>query len=127
MLLVKTRLGISKIQGIGLFADEYIPKGASVWRYKHGFDLKISEKKLRELSEPARTQVLNYGYLNSKTKNYVLCSDDARFMNSSHDANLKDTNNEGGISIAKRDIAVNEEITCDYLEFDSSYKEKGLK
>ena len=32
MLLVKTRLGASAIHGIGLFADEFIPKDTEIGR-----------------------------------------------------------------------------------------------
>ena len=31
MLWVDARAGMSKIQGIGLFAHEFIPKGVCVW------------------------------------------------------------------------------------------------
>lgn len=42
MLLVKTRLGISSIHGIGLFADELIPKGTVTWRFmNHSADPNI--------------------------------------------------------------------------------------
>ena len=38
MLLVKTRLGASAIHGIGLFADEFIPKDTVTWRFTPGLD-----------------------------------------------------------------------------------------
>ena len=36
MLLVKTKIKSSEIAGIGLFADEFIPKGTCTWRFRGG-------------------------------------------------------------------------------------------
>ena len=33
MLLVKTTLRPSEVHGLGLFADEFIPKGIAIWRF----------------------------------------------------------------------------------------------
>jgi len=35
MFLVKTYLDKSKIRGIGLFADEFIPKGTLIWKFNY--------------------------------------------------------------------------------------------
>ena len=37
MLLVKTRLGKSRIHGLGVFAAQPIRKGQPVWRFVEGF------------------------------------------------------------------------------------------
>ncbi|MGB7957778.1 MAG: hypothetical protein WCF77_02970 [Minisyncoccia bacterium] len=66
MLLVKTKIGPSKVAGIGLFAHEFIAKGTPVWKFMSDFDQKISEKKTAEFSESARGQFLNYAYFNQK-------------------------------------------------------------
>ncbi len=44
MLLVKTHLGKSKINGIGLFADEFISKGKVIWKFTPGFDFVLTKK-----------------------------------------------------------------------------------
>lgn len=51
MLLIKTKIGPSKINGIGLFADEFIPKGTSVWRFMPSLDLEIPIREASELPE----------------------------------------------------------------------------
>jgi hypothetical protein len=38
MLLVKTKLGLSAIHGIGLFSEQLIPKGTPVLNIMSGFD-----------------------------------------------------------------------------------------
>lgn len=124
MLLVKTKLGQSKIQGIGLFADEFIPKGTVVWRYVSGFDLRFTKKEVDSFPVTARECIYHYSYLSKDTGFYVLCSDDARFYNHSQNPNtkgvdLEGTDNEVG-DIAIVDINIGDEITCDYeQEFGS--------
>lgn len=127
MLLVKTKIGHSKINGIGLFANQFIPKGTPVWKFQPGFDLKINKSELSHLSEPSREQFLKYSYLNVKTDKYILCFDDARFFNHSDNANcaeIESPNDSEGINIAAKDIPVGEELTCDYREFDTDFYHK---
>ena len=128
MLLVKTKIGPSKIHGIGIFADEFIPKGTIVWKFVPGFDLKLTKEGVKKLPEPAREFFLNYCYLSYDTGYYILCTDNARFYNHSKNPNttgvdLEDTENEGG-DIATRDIKEGEEITYDYESGDADYRRK---
>lgn len=124
MLLVKTKIGPSKIAGIGLFADEFIAKGTPVWKFELGFDLQISKSKFSELSESAQQQVLNYCYFNPKTNYYVVCSDDARFFNHSDDPNCTSGPDDDHIDVAIRDIQKGEELTQNYKIFDGNIESK---
>ena len=54
-----------------------------------------------------------YAYLSEGV--YVLCGDHARFMNHAAEPN---TVEEGSLCLAARDIAVGEELTCNYFNFD---------
>ena len=124
MLLVKTKIGPSRIHGIGLFANQFISKGTLIWKFQSGFDLKIEESELIKLSEPAKEQFFNYAYLNAKTNKYILCFDDARFFNHSDDPNILDIespDDEEGMNIADKDIQEGEELTCDYKVFDAEF------
>ena len=126
MLLVKTKLGQSKIHGIGLFADEFITKGTLVWKYVPGFDLKFTKEELEKFPPVAKDFVLNYAYLSKDTGYDILCSDNARFYNHSENPNtagidLDGTENEGG-DIAVSDIQIGEEITCDYREMENDWE-----
>lgn len=126
MILVKTKIGKSNIDGIGIFAGQFIAKGTPVWRFCPGFDLKMSEKDLECLSEPAKQQFLKYAYLN-KDGTYILCSDDARFFNHSDNPNCGCAGYSGDDSvpdIALRDIKTGEELTCDYKSFDGDFEFK---
>ena len=81
MLLVKTKIGPSKIHGIGLFADQDIPKGTAVWEFTLGFDLIVPETEIDKLPENIRVYTLHHSYKNKETKNYIVCFDNARFIN----------------------------------------------
>ena len=90
MLLVKTKIGQSKINSIGLFADQFIEKGTTIWKFQQGFDLRVGKDELDNLSESAKAQFLKYAYLNPDTQKYILCFDDARFFNHSDEPNSID-------------------------------------
>ncbi len=117
------------ISGIGLFADQFVPKGAPVWKFMPGFDLKVPKESVAALSDVARAQFLNYAYLSEQTPgSYVLCFDDARFFNHADEANTLLTYPAGedqeGINIAVRDILPGEELTDDYRSFDGDFQAK---
>jgi SET domain-containing protein len=126
MLLVKTKVSVSKIHGIGLFAAAFILKGTPTWMFLEGFDLRLPEAILDRLSDPARDQFLKYSYFDPKHASYELCSDDARFFNHSDTPNTRSTQLETGeeVDVASRDIDQGEELTCDYRTFDRDWKMK---
>ena len=127
MLLVKTRLGPSDIAGIGLFASEDIAKGTVTWRFMHGFDQLLAEDMIESLPEPARSNLLDHVYLHEATGQFVLCADNARFMNHADDPNTAGVHEAGaieGYDIATRDIRAGEELTCDYRTFDAHVERK---
>ena len=118
MLLVPTKIGPSKIHGIGLFAAKPIKKGTVVWRFAPKIDIVLTPAILKRLSPVAYEQVMAYAYQDNKTKEIILCGDDARFMNHSKDANIMDNPKNRNESLAIHDISSGEEITCDYSLFD---------
>lgn len=131
MLMVKTRLGPSKIHGIGLFADQFIPKGTTTWMYAPGFDLRIEPDELLKLSESARQIFWQYAYVDKFNGHYILCFDDERFINHSEEPNVvqkRSKKYEEGLEIASRDIQAGEELLVNYYDFDkdADRKLKGL-
>ena len=125
MLLVRTRLDRSEIDGIGLFAEEDIQRGTVIWRFDPSIDQRFSEDTLSKLSLGAREQIEKYSYREKHSGLYVLCGDDARFFNHSTDPNCidiyedaLDPNDAHDVTLALRDIRRGEELTCDYSLFD---------
>ena len=117
MLLVKTYLAPSPIHGIGLFADQFIPRGTQIWEFTNGMDFEISQDEIAKLSPLDQGFVARYGYRNKVTGKHVVCVDDARFFNHSSKPNTDNTDEK--YTIANRDIESGEELTCDYFEFDA--------
>jgi SET domain-containing protein len=120
MLLTKTRLGMSGIHGVGLFADQFIPAGTIVWKFNPLIDIRFPGEEFSSLSEEAREQIRKYSYRERSSGLYVLCGDDARFFNHSPEPNCIDIcdGDNGDITKAIADIERGEELTCDYSLFD---------
>ncbi len=126
MLLVKTKIGPSKIHDIGLFADQFIKKGASIWQFTPGLDLKLSEKKLMGVPKLAQEYILHYCYHSVVDNTYILPFDNARFFNHSKNPNTTSIDipeDKEGLEIASRDIKPGEELLCDCREFDIDCRE----
>ena len=115
MLTVKTKIGPSKINGIGLFADQFIPKGSIIWEFKKGFDVLVPKKDLKELSPAALEQFHHYAFFDNEYDMYILCSDDARFFNHSEKPNCDDS--QSNVTVSLSDIHPGEEMTVDYRVF----------
>ena len=127
MLMVKTRVGPSVIAGLGLFADEDIPKGTVTWRFMNGYDRLFTKAQIEALPEPARSNLRDHAYLDAASGSFVLCADNARFMNHADAPNTAGVHEAGaieGYDVALRHIPAGEELTCDYRLFDANVDEK---
>jgi uncharacterized protein len=124
MLIVRTRLDASHIHGIGLFADQFIPKDTIIWRFDPIFDVRFHDRDLEAISDEAREQILKYSYRETSSRLFVLCGDDARFFNHSETPNCIDISGpKGDITKARIDIESGTELTCDYSLFDLDFME----
>ncbi len=123
MLLVKTYLDKSEVNGTGCFTDEFIPKGATIWKLERPFDVVLSEEEFILLPQMAKEHILHFAYYNKEDGGYVLCSDNAKFFNHSDNPNTED---QTGITTALRDIQKGEEILSDYFTFDALVEIKKI-
>ena len=112
MLLVRTKIGPSKIHGYGLFADQNIPKGTIVWKFNPVIDHKIRPEKIGSLLKHVQDHVYTYAYFDRG--NYILCGDFAIFINHSKISNL---DSRGEVGVATRSIKKGEEITDNYHHY----------
>lgn len=121
VLLIQTRVQPSAIHGLGLFAVEFVPRGAAVWRFQPGFDQAFDADSFPGLPENVRRHLHWFAYFDAATRNWILSGDHACFMNHSQ------TPNTGAgpdatppvTTVALRDIRAGEELTCDYFAFDA--------
>ena len=120
MLLVKTKLDVSPIHGIGLFAAEFIPEYTIIWKFNPCIDLRLCAEQIEQLPASCGEQIRKYTYREIHTGLYVLCGDDARFFNHSDEPNCLDFyhNEEEDLTVANRNINAGEELTCNYALFD---------
>lgn len=122
MLTIKTVLKPSKIQGIGLFADEKIPKGKVTWLYDPRFDISFDPVEVEKMSLEQQEFIKHYAYLSMSSGKYVFSIDDSRFTNhSKNDYNINTVVILGEPEprgVAGRDIEIGEELLCNYCDFD---------
>jgi SET domain-containing protein len=117
MLQVKTKVKESKIHGLGLFADEFIPKDTVIFKESR-FTLKFSEEEIQMWAGIQKDFILTYGYLQHGV--YKCSVDNDRFINHSDSPNTIDL--DDFTVIAKEDIQIGEEITSNYSDFNESFK-----
>lgn len=125
MLVVKTKITLSKIQGIGLFADQFIPKGTIIWKYDPRFDIYFDPIDVEAMSDLQKNLIINFAYLSKKSSKYVYSIDNTRFTNHSTNPNTAEddkfhTQDAEVCTVAVRDIQKGEEITIDYRAIDSA-------
>ena len=132
MLVVKTKVKRSKIHGRGLFANQNIKKGQVIWIFSPSLDKKFSGERLSQLSPSVQKHVKYYSYLNDKDE-FVLCGDDAKYMNHSDNPNTEDILTlwnrflgREAITIASQEIKRGEELTSKYLRFNKKGRARLL-
>lgn len=131
MLLVKTVVKPSKIAGVGLFADEDIKAGTTVWQYTPEtctvFTLQQFQKLIQSFHKTERQIIqyyLTYSYYQAYLNGLIFCLDNGRFVNHSEQPNLDASHLPRELSwqfsVACCDIQKGEEITENYCTYDSS-------
>jgi uncharacterized protein len=122
MLLVPVRVGPSPLHGLGAFAVAPIPEGTAIWRFTPGFDLDLDPAVLDEQPEHFRAVLLHYGYIDPRLNRFILCCDDARFLNHSDAPNVGPgfERDPHGVDVAVRDIRPGEELTVDYQHVEGA-------
>ncbi|OGY44840.1 MAG: hypothetical protein A3B89_04710 [Candidatus Buchananbacteria bacterium RIFCSPHIGHO2_02_FULL_40_13] len=122
MLTVKASAQPSKIQGIGLFADEKITKGAITWKFNPRFDIIFDPEEVKQMPPEQRQLIDHYAYLSTTTGKYIYSIDNSRFTNHSSVNNNVDVVALPGepetCGVANRDIEKGEEILVNYRAFD---------
>ena len=116
MLLIKARVKKSKIQGVGLFAAQFVSKGTKTWKLEPKVDLVITASEYKKLPKIFRKNIDDHIYRCKFTKKWIFCTDDARFMNHSSKPNIQTV--RGMYDVSLRDIKKGEELTVDYDVFE---------
>jgi uncharacterized protein len=124
MMLVKTYLALSQIQGLGVFAGEPVPRGGQLWVLNPKFDIFVHPSELAALPSHMHDFVARYSYPHLEVGEVrVVDCDDGKFMNHSDRPNTDFRIFDRGFALF--DIAAGEEITCNYYEFDPGFRGFG--
>ena len=115
MMLVRSRVAASPIEGLGVYADEFIPSGTLVWQLNRNFILPFRRTELEQFPPHIQEFVERYSFPDFEDENLLFFElDNGRYMNHSETPNMDFAAFDRGY--ATRDIAVGEEITCNYNE-----------
>ena len=124
MLIIKTIVKQSPLEGLGLFAGEKIFKGSTIWKFDPVFDIMFDPAEVEKMSARNQELIRRYAYLSMNTGKYVYPIDDSRFTNhSATNANMIDVAFPGEVEtrgIAACDIQTGEEILIDYRTIDAA-------
>jgi uncharacterized protein len=130
MLYVKTIIGASEIEGIGLFADEFIAKGTVIWKFTPGFDLKFTKQEIEKFPANVQKYLEKYAWLSKKSDKYCFSSDSGKYFNHSDNPNSLSAyyeDEEEVVTKAIKDIYPGEEITDNYATFEKDFNSEDFK
>ena len=120
MIHIAYKLKSSGLHGVGLFADEDIKKGKLVYTASPLLDLNITQEQFDRLDQKEKDEVLWWGFFDQPSKMWHVDFDVSKFINHSSDATVtQDENHDEAYLIAVRDIKSGEELTQNYLEFET--------
>ena len=121
MMLIETRVAPSAIHGLGLFTVKFVPRGTPVWKFQPGFDHDFSPDQFAALPPLARRHTRWFCFVSQADGHVILSGDHACFINHAPNPNTGAPPQAVWpiVTVALRDIAAGEEITCNYLDYDA--------
>lgn len=120
MIHIKYKLKASNSHGIGLFTDQPIRKGEIVYTASPLLDLNITQEQFDTLHQKEKDEILWWGFFDEPSHMWHVDFDVSKFINHAYDATLtQDENHKEACLVAIRDIESGEELTQNYLEFES--------
>ena len=120
MIHIKYKLDKSSQHGIGLFAREAIPKGTLIYSASPQLDVNLTQEQFNLLSEMEKEEVRWWGFFDEASSKWHVDFDVSRFINHSYEATVtQDSGHQDAYLVATRDIMIGEELTQNYLEFET--------
>jgi SET domain-containing protein len=120
MIHIDYKLKESDLHGIGLFTTEPIKKGDLVYTASPLLDLNITQEQFDGLSEKERQEILWWGFFDEPSQKWHVDFDVSKFINHATQATVTQSiEHDEAYLVAARDIEAEEELTQNYLEFES--------
>ncbi|MCX6793122.1 MAG: SET domain-containing protein [Candidatus Falkowbacteria bacterium] len=129
MIHIKYRLDKSSLHGIGLFAAEDIIKGALIYTPSPALDVNITQEQFDSLDEKEKAEIRWWGFFDEPTQKWHVDFDVSHFINHSTNRTVaQDPNHSDAYLVAVKDVKAGEELTQNYLEFESEgdLKRRGV-
>ena len=129
MIHINYKLQASDLHGIGLFAGEEIKKGQLIYTASPLLDLNITQEKFNGLDQKEKDEILWWGFFDEPSQMWHVDFDVSKFINHSFTATAtQDEDHDEAYLVAARDIEPGEELTQNYLEFETNedLKRRGI-
>ena len=126
---VEYTLDKSSKHGIGLFTNQEIEKGQLVYTASPLLDVNISQAEFDSLEESEQQEIKYWGFFDEDNKVWHVDFDVSKFINHSKDSTVtQDDDYKDAYLVAVRDIKKGEELTQNYLEFETEQDllERGI-
>ncbi|OYV63451.1 MAG: hypothetical protein B7X03_01870 [Parcubacteria group bacterium 21-58-10] len=115
---------------MGIFADQDIKKGDLIFTASPILDVNITQEQFDSLPETEKQEVKYWGFWIESEKVWHVDFDNIHFINHSFTANTtQDFSHPEAYLVATKDIQKGEELTQNYLEFESEedLKRRGIE
>lgn len=120
MIHIKYKLEASPLHGVGMFAAEDIAKGALIYTPSPLLDVNLTEEQFDSLDPREQEEVRWWGFFDRTSQKWHVDFDVTHFINHAVDAIVtQDESHAEAYLVAARDIRAGEELTQNYLEFES--------
>jgi len=120
MIHIKYKLDSSNKHGIGLFSDENIQKGDLIYTASPVLDTNITQEQFDLLDKKEKKEFLWWGFFDEPSQMWHVDFDVSKFINHSYEATVtQDELHDEAYLVAAIDIKSGEELTQNYLEFES--------
>lgn len=121
MIHINYKLKASDLHGVGLFTDQPLQKGTLVYTASPLLDVNITQEQFDTLSQKEKDEILWWGFFDEPSQLWHVDFDVSKFINHSYDPTLTQAaGHDDAYLIATKDIDAGEELTQNYLEFESS-------
>ncbi len=120
MIHIKYKLDRSEVHGIGIFTAQDIKKGDQIFTASPILDVDITQEQFDLLNESEQKEVRYWGFFDKPTQKWHVDFDHIHFINHSYTPNTtQDISHPEAYIVAAKDIKSGEELTQNYLEFES--------
>ncbi len=129
MIHIKYKLDRSEHHGIGLFADEDLKKGQLIYTASPLLDVNLTQAQFDSLSDREKEEFRWWGFFDAASQRWHVDFDVSKFINHLPEGTVtQDLNHTEVYLVASRDVKKGEELTQNYLEFESEedLKHRGI-